>query len=97
MDYANGRCTANNGDVVFVQAGHTETVTAAAGLDLDVAGVTLGGESACSIPLPIQAWRNSMKGTAKVSKDQQVLKVDTRLPRPTPKLNKGQTGRVVSG
>lgn len=43
MDYANGRCTANNGDVVFVQAGHTETVTAAAGLDLDVAGVTWVG------------------------------------------------------
>ncbi len=40
MDYANGRCTANNGDIVFVMPGHTETVTAAAGLDLDTAGVT---------------------------------------------------------
>lgn len=40
MDYANGRCTANNGDLVIVMPGHTETVIAAAGLDLDTAGVT---------------------------------------------------------
>jgi hypothetical protein len=43
MDYANGRCTANNGDVVVVMPGHTETVIAAAGLDLDTAGVTWVG------------------------------------------------------
>ncbi len=43
MDYATGRCTANNGDIVMVKPGHTETVTAAGGLDLDVAGVTYIG------------------------------------------------------
>ena len=43
MDYAVGRCTANNGDMVMVKPGHTETVTAAAGLDLDVAGITFVG------------------------------------------------------
>lgn len=43
MDYANGKCTANNGDVVIVMPGHTETVTAAGGLDLDTAGVTWVG------------------------------------------------------
>lgn len=43
IDYAVGRCTANNGDVIIVMPGHTETVTAAGGLDLDVAGITLIG------------------------------------------------------
>jgi len=43
LDYAVGRCTANNGDIIMVKAGHTETVTAAAGLDLDVAGITIMG------------------------------------------------------
>lgn len=42
-DYAVGRCTANNGDVIFLMPGHTETVTAAAGLALDVAGITCIG------------------------------------------------------
>lgn len=40
MDYANGQCAANRGDTVYVLPGHVEDVTAAAGLDLDVAGVT---------------------------------------------------------
>ena len=43
IDYAVGKCTANNGDLIIVMPGHTETVTAAAGLDLDVAGITLIG------------------------------------------------------
>lgn len=43
MDYANGRCTANNGDCVVVMPGHVETVIAAAGLDLDTAGVVWYG------------------------------------------------------
>jgi len=43
IDYAVGKCTANNGDLIWVKEGHTETVTAAAGLALDVAGITLIG------------------------------------------------------
>lgn len=43
IDYAVGRCTSNNGDIIAVKPGHTETVTAAAGLDLDVAGICLLG------------------------------------------------------
>jgi len=42
-DYAVGQCTANNGDVIVLMPGHTETVTAAAGLALDVAGITCIG------------------------------------------------------
>lgn len=43
IHYASTRCTANNGDVVFVLPGHVETVIAAAGLDLNTAGVTYIG------------------------------------------------------
>lgn len=43
IDYAVGRCTANNGDYILVMPGHAETVSAAGGLDLDVAGITVVG------------------------------------------------------
>lgn len=43
IDYAVGRCTANRGDIIAVMPGHTETVTAAGGLDLDVAGIAIVG------------------------------------------------------
>lgn len=43
IDYAVGRCTANAGDIIMVKPGHTETVTAAGGLDLDVAGIAVIG------------------------------------------------------
>lgn len=41
IDYAVGRCTASNGDIILVAPGHTESVIAAGGLDLDVAGITI--------------------------------------------------------
>jgi len=41
LDYAVGRCTASNGDIIYCAPGHVETVIAAAGLALDVAGVTI--------------------------------------------------------
>jgi len=43
LDYAVGRCTANQGDVIVVLPGHVETVAAAAGLAFDVAGITVLG------------------------------------------------------
>lgn len=43
IDYAVGKCTANRGDIIVVMPGHVETVTAAGGLDLDVAGVAIIG------------------------------------------------------
>lgn len=43
IDYAVGRCTANRGDIIAVMPGHVETVTAAAGLSLDVAGIAVIG------------------------------------------------------
>ena len=43
LDYAVGRCTANNDDVIYVMAGHSETLTADSAVDLDVAGVRVLG------------------------------------------------------
>jgi len=43
IDYAIGRCTASRGDIIMVMPGHTETVAAASGIDLDVAGVAIFG------------------------------------------------------
>lgn len=43
LDYAVGRCTANNDDVIVVMPGHAETISATATLTLDVAGITIIG------------------------------------------------------
>lgn len=43
IDYAVGQCTANRGDIIAVKAGHTETVSAAGGISLDVAGIAVVG------------------------------------------------------
>lgn len=43
IDYAIGTCTASRGDTIIVMPGHTETVTAAGGIALDVAGVNIIG------------------------------------------------------
>lgn len=41
IDYAIGQCTASNGDKIFVLPYHAETVAGAAGINLDVAGVSV--------------------------------------------------------
>lgn len=43
IDYAVGRCTAANGDVIVALPGHTETISGAGSLTMDVSGVTLVG------------------------------------------------------
>jgi hypothetical protein len=43
IDYAIGKCTANQGDVIYVLPGHTETISAAGGITCDVAGVSIIG------------------------------------------------------
>jgi hypothetical protein len=43
IDFAIGQCTANRGDIIFVKPGHAETVSAAAGIQLDVAGIAIVG------------------------------------------------------
>lgn len=43
LDYAVGKCTASNGDVIVLMPGHAETITADSGVDIDVAGITVLG------------------------------------------------------
>lgn len=43
IDYAVGQCTASRGDLIVVLPGHAETVVAANGLDIDVAGIKIVG------------------------------------------------------
>lgn len=43
LDYAVGRCSANNGDVIYVAPNHSETNTGASAITFDVAGVTVIG------------------------------------------------------
>lgn len=43
IDYAIGRCVASRGDIIMVKAGHTETISAAAGIAVDVIGVAVIG------------------------------------------------------
>ncbi|GAG32075.1 unnamed protein product, partial [marine sediment metagenome] len=43
IDYAIGQCTANNGDIIFVMPGHTESPATTEGIDMDVAGVWIRG------------------------------------------------------
>jgi len=43
LDYAIGRCTASNGDVIYLMPGHAETIASAGAIALDVAGVSVIG------------------------------------------------------
>lgn len=43
LDGAIGKCKANRGDVIYVMPGHSETITSAAAIDFDVAGVRCVG------------------------------------------------------
>lgn len=43
IDYAIGKCGASRGDIIMVKPGHTETISAAGGVTMDVAGVAIIG------------------------------------------------------
>ncbi len=43
IDYAIGKCTANQGDVILVLPGHSESPDAAGGITADIAGITIIG------------------------------------------------------
>jgi hypothetical protein len=43
IDYAIGVAAANNGDLIFVMPGHAETISGAAGIDMDQAGQSVIG------------------------------------------------------
>lgn len=43
LDYAIGRCAANNGDIIYLKPGHSESVSSAGAIACDVAGITIVG------------------------------------------------------
>lgn len=43
LDAAIGKCTANQGDIIYILPGHTETVATAGAIAVDVAGITIIG------------------------------------------------------
>lgn len=43
VDYAIGKCTASNGDIIYPMPGHAETLSSAAAWAVDVAGITIRG------------------------------------------------------
>ena len=43
LDYAIGRCTADKGDVILIAPNHSETITGAAGIAADIAGISIIG------------------------------------------------------
>ena len=43
LDYAIGKCTASNGDVIYLLPGHTETIGSASAITVDVAGISIIG------------------------------------------------------
>lgn len=43
IDFAIGQCTASQGDTIFVMPNHAEAISAAAGIDADVAGISIIG------------------------------------------------------
>jgi hypothetical protein len=43
LDEAIALCTANNGDIIYIAQGHEETLAAADGVDVDIAGITIIG------------------------------------------------------
>lgn len=43
IDYAIGRCTASQGDKIFVSPGHAESIVAATGMVADIAGISIIG------------------------------------------------------
>jgi hypothetical protein len=51
VDYAIGKCTASNGDTIYVMPGHAETLSGATSMALDVAGVKIIGLG-CGYSMP---------------------------------------------
>mgnify|MGYP001616543429 CR=1 FL=1 len=43
LDYAIGRCTANQGDIILLRENHAETITGIGGITADIAGITIIG------------------------------------------------------
>jgi len=58
IDFAVGRCTASNGDIIFVMPGHAENISAATSLVIDVIGVRIIGMG-WGRTRPVLTWTNT--------------------------------------
>ncbi len=76
IDAAINKCTANQGDRIYVMPGHAETVSGAAGIDADVAGIAIIGlgEGADRPTLTLSAVASTVEiGAASVRLENLVL------------------------
>ena len=96
IDYAVGRCEANRGDIILVMPGHAETITTAAQLILDVAGIAIIGLGSGSLRptltfgaaaanIPITAANVSVKNILHVANFADVASYYTVTGTATPK------------
>ena len=96
IDYAVGRCVASRGDIILVMPGHAETITTAAQLILDVAGIAIIGLGAGSLRptltfgaaaanIPITAANVSVKNILHVANFADVASYYTVTGTATPK------------
>lgn len=95
IDYAVGQCTAGRGDVIMVMPGYTQTITTAAQLVLDVAGVSIIGLGvgssrptltfgAAAANIPITAANVSVKNILHVANFAAVVSAYTATGTSTP-------------
>lgn len=95
LDFAIGQCTASRGDIIMVMPGHTESVTAATDIILDVAGVAVIGMGVGSLrptitfgdaagTIPITAANVSVQNILHVANDADVASAYTATGTATP-------------
>jgi hypothetical protein len=66
LDYAIGKCTATNGDTIFVMPGHAENIVGASTLTLDVAGVKIIGLGA-GLTIPTFTYTTAAEATFNIT------------------------------
>ncbi|MFH2077067.1 MAG: hypothetical protein ABIJ57_17290 [Pseudomonadota bacterium] len=65
IDYAIGQCTASNGDWIVVMPGHAESISSAAGINVDVAGIRIIGLGVGD-SRPVLSWTGAA-GTLRIN------------------------------
>ncbi len=95
IEYAISRCTASRGDTIFVMPGHAETISTAAILTLDIAGVAIVGLgigslrprltfSAAAANIPVTAANVTVKNILHIANFADVVSAYTATGTATP-------------
>ena len=66
IDYAIGRCTAGRGDIIMVKPGHAESLSAAAAIVADIAGIAIIGLGS-GANVPTLTWDTATTATMTVT------------------------------